>query len=129
VLDAFILTLSEELELEQTPKKDPMNQFALKLNAEQVIMLKEEGEGIVLRARIATLPLERQEELCMHLMKGNFLGQGTGKSVIGLSEDEKFLTLSQVLPYDMNYKAFKLLLEEFANYLDFWQEEMKQGKQ
>lgn len=126
MLDAFILTLSEELELSQVPKKDPMNQFILPLNAEQVIILKEEGEGIWLRGRIGALPQQRQEELCMYLMKGNFLGQGTGKSVIGLTEDEKFLTLSVVLPYDMNYKEFKLSLEEFANYLGFWQEEIRE---
>ena len=124
MLDSFLTTLAEELELGQAPQKDPSNQFRLQLNQTQSISLKEEGEHILFRAQIHSMPQDKQEELCLYLMKGNFLGQGTGRSVIGLSEDEKFLTLSLLLPYDMNYKTFKLLLEEFANYLSYWQEEI-----
>jgi hypothetical protein len=35
------------------------------------------------------------------------------------------LTLSHVIPYDMNYKSFKELIEDFANYLDYWRGELK----
>ena len=124
MLESFIITLATELELDEVPKKDPLNQFFLKLNSEQTLILKEQEEGILLRAQIGPLPEQRQEELCLLLMKGNFLGQGTGKSVIGLQENEKCLTLSTILPYDMDYRAFKLSTEEFANYLAYWQAEL-----
>lgn len=122
MLEPFLITLAQELEWDESPKKDALNQFILPLNADQVISLKEVDEGVLVRARIGALPERDQEALCMDLMKGNFLGQGTGQAVIGLEEDEKFLTLSQVLPYDINFKGFKQLLEEFANYLGYWQE-------
>ena len=61
-------------------------------------------------------------------MKANFLGQGTGDATIGLDENENFLTLSLVLPYDMNYKMFKDALEDFVNYLDYWKEELIRHK-
>ena len=60
----------------------------------------------------------------MYLMKANLLGQGTGGATLAMDENENFLTLSLVLPYDMNYKTFKDALEDFANYLDFWKAEL-----
>jgi len=57
-------------------------------------------------------------------MKANFLGQGTGGAVIGLDAEEKFLTLSLALPYDMNYRSFKGAVEDFANYVDYWREDL-----
>ena len=124
MLEQFLSTLAAELELEGVPKKDKEGRFCLQLNAEQLLLVQQSEGGILLHARIGELPLSRQEEVLILLMKGNFLGQGTGGAVIGLEEDEKFLTLSQPLTYDMNYAHFKLALEQFANFLAYWQGEL-----
>ena len=58
-------------------------------------------------------------------MKANFLGQGTGGAVIGMDPEENLLTLSLLLPYDMNYKMFREALEDFANFLDYWKTELR----
>ncbi len=125
MLESFVKTLSEDLEL-QPSEKDAQGAFTLVLNEEQTFILKEVEGEFLFRARVAPLPAEKQEEWCTQVMRGNFLGQGTGRSILGLEEDEKFLTLSLSLPYDMDYKTFKLTLEEFANNLAYWQQELKQ---
>ncbi len=74
--------------------------------------------------KIGPCPTLKKEDLFIYLMKANFLGQGTGGSAIGLDQDENFLTLSLVLPYDMNYIMFRDALEDFANYIDYWKAEL-----
>jgi len=62
------------------------------------------------------------------LMKANLLGQGTGEQAIGLDHEEKSLTLSCIIPYDINYKEFKEKIEDFVNYLDYWRLESEKMK-
>jgi Tir chaperone protein (CesT) family len=124
LLESFVQTIAQDLEMEGAPKQEDKNTFLLQLTDKMTISLRELDERITLSSRIGECPLERREELFIHLMKANFLGQGTGGATIGLDEEEKFLTLSSVLPYEMNYKTFKDALEDFANYLDYWREEL-----
>ena len=99
------------------------NQFyQLKIGAFDIEM-KDLDPGFYFSSNIGPLPKKKTEEFLMLLMKANFLGQGTGGATLGLKEDESFLTLSLSLPYEMNYKAFKDSLEEFANFVEFWKKE------
>lgn len=79
---------------------------------------------ILLWSPIHTLPSNNQEDLFIHLMKANFLGQATGGAVIGISVDEKYLTLSDVMPYELSYQEFRNRIEDFVNYLIYWQKEI-----
>ena len=79
--------------------------------------------GAHFSALVAPLPTNEREEFLLKLMKANFLGQGTGGAVLGLKEDESFLTLSLSMPYEMNYRAFKDAVEEFVNFLEYWKTE------
>ncbi len=81
---------------------------------------------ILLFSPISPPPKENREEFFIKTMQANFLGQGTGGSVIGLNEDESFLTLSLSLPYEVSYDVFKERLEEFVNFLDFWKQQIQQ---
>lgn len=123
MLEQLVLQLSEELEME-LPKKEEGNIFPFPLNPETTVKIQQLDPGISFWARIGPCPTVKREELFILLMKGNFLGQGTGGATIALDENENFLTLSSTLPYDMNYKTFKDALEDFANYLDYWREEL-----
>lgn len=80
--------------------------------------------GAALRAPIQEVPKAKREDLFCLLMRANLLGQGTGENRIGLDTQEKFLTLSLGLPYELNYKTFKDKLEDFINYLVYWKEEI-----
>ena len=121
-LEHLLIKLKEDLELDTIPQKNPEGKFVLSFIPSQEISLSEANKEIVLRAKVGEFPLTKQEEFALFTMKGNFLGQGTGISVLGLDENEKILTLSCVLPYELDYSHFKASLEEFSNYLGYWQE-------
>jgi hypothetical protein len=128
LLELLLKTLSDELELGEVPQKGEGNVYPLSLNPQITVSIQELDPGLSFWARIGPCPATKREDLFILLMKANFLGQGTGGSVIGLDENENFLTLSSVLPYDMNYKMFKDALEDFTNYLDYWREELIRHK-
>jgi hypothetical protein len=128
LLEIFLKTLTEELELEEIPEKQSDKTCLLQLNSQLSLSLKELDPGVSFFGRIGPCPLIKREELFILLMKANFLGQGTGGSTIALDENENFLTLSFVLPYEINYKMFKDALEDFVNYLDYWKEELIRHK-
>jgi len=67
-----------------------------------------------------------KDKLFAYLSQANFLGQGTGKSVIGLKPDEKTVTLTMNVFYDIDYFFFKERMEEMLNYIDFWKEHLKE---
>jgi hypothetical protein len=99
--------------------------FTLTINEDQIV-LKDLNPGCYMRTIIAPLSQAREREnFFIHLMKANFLGQGTGGSVIAIDPDEKFLILSHAYPYEINYRQFKETLELFINYLEFWRTEIK----
>lgn len=128
MLEQLLQKLIDEMELGEMPTKDDQGAYLLKLSSEMQVSLKELEPGIFFHAPLGPLQIPKREELLIYLMKANFLGQGTGGSSFGLDENEKFLTLSLVLPYDMNYKSFKDSLEDFTNYVDYWREELVRFK-
>lgn len=128
LLERLLTTLTEELEMQPPPLKAEDGLYHLALNPQTTIAFKELDPGVALLGNLGPCPTVKREELFILLMKANFLGQGTGGAAIALDENENFLTLSLVLPYDMNYKIFKDALEDFTNYLDYWREELIRHK-
>jgi hypothetical protein len=124
MLETLLKTLSEELRLNEASILDKQQFYSIPLNPEMEIKVKELDPGTLFFAKIGTCPKLKREDLFIHLMKANFLGQGTGGSSIGFDENENCLTLSLVLPYDMNYKLFRDALEDFVNYIEYWKTEL-----
>ncbi len=127
-LEQLLATLAEELEFDEIPKKEEGNIYNVSLNPEISIAVQQIDPGVSFLGKIGPCPTVKREDLFILLMKANFLGQGTGGAVIALDGNENFLTLSSLIPYDMNYKMFKEALEDFANYLDYWREELVRHK-
>lgn len=125
MLEKHLEQLRADLELEAVGQKDKNGFYPLQLPPDTALSLKELDPGIYLTSPLILCPADKKESLFIHLMKANFLGMGTGEAVIGLDNEEKFLTLSRTIPYDINYKSFKEAIEDFVNYLDFWQQEVK----
>ncbi len=124
MLEPLLNQLVADLEMGPLPSKGEDGMYHLHLNPELSVAVKELDSGVAFWGKLGPLPQIKREELFIFLMKANFLGQGTGGSAIALDENENFLTLSLVLPYDMNYKMFKEALEDYTNYLDYWKEEL-----
>jgi hypothetical protein len=121
MLKNLLPQLCQELAL-AAPSLDEHKVHHLKIGPFE-IALKDLEPGYYFYSNIGPLPTKKKEDFLMMVMKANFLGQGTGGGALGLKEDESSLTLSLSLPYEMNYKAFKDNLEEFANFVDYWKKE------
>jgi hypothetical protein len=83
------------------------------------------GYQIYFSMKITPCLKEKREEIFQFIMKANLLAKETGKAIIGLDDEEKFLTLSYVMPYEENYIKFKEKLEDFINYSLYWEGEIK----
>lgn len=105
-------------------KKEGNYLYSLELDPNTTLFFHELDPGFHIAAKIIPFSEEKREDLLTYLMNANFLGQGTGGSAICLEPDEKFLTLSTTFTYDMNFKTFIETIEDFANYLDYWREEI-----
>ena len=124
-LEKALEILSKELELVAASQKDKEGIYRLKLFNDIEIHISELNPGAYFFSNIGLVPKEKGKEVFyIYLMKANFMGQGTGGATIGMDPDEKYLTLSQGLPFEFNYDLFKETLEDFVNYLIFWQAEI-----
>lgn len=123
MLNRYVDQLAMELEID-TPVKEK-EEVKLTINPKLTIILKELDPGFFFFAPIAPLPSLKKEELFTLAMEANFLGQGTGGAVLGIDEEEKFMTLTLSLPQEMDYSLFKDALSNFANYVDYWKKEIK----
>ena len=72
---------------------------------------------------VAAVPKGQQELLFTQALLANLCGQGTKGSLLGLNESGTVLTLSHTIDYDINYKEFRDLVEDFISTIDFWREE------
>lgn len=123
MLEAYIAKLAKELKLEE--RLTNQNKiFELTINPEVHLIFSDKENVLYLWAKITQCPKESLEDLFIMLMKSNFLGQGTGESLIGLTADEKYLTLSTLMPYELSYQEFKNRTEDFVNYLTYWKKEI-----
>lgn len=102
------------------------NYFLLKISDREEVWIKDTNPGVLMRSILTpTFSKATLEDFYIYLMKANFLGQGTGGSVISIDPNEKFLTLSLSIPYEVNYRQVRDRFEDFLNYVDYWREEIK----
>jgi hypothetical protein len=123
MLRDFVDQLCKELSV-RPPKWNEKKVCAFRLTKEIEVMLRDLDPGVGMQGKICPVPKKKKEEIFIYLMRANVLGQGTGGSSIGIDADEKFLTLSLGLPYELNYKMFKESVEDFVNYLIYWRDEV-----
>lgn len=122
MLEEFLRRLCDELSLPAVSKEKGISVF---LFGKEKVSIKDLNPGLSLQAPITVCPSQKREELFIELMRGNLLGQKTGGARLGLESDEKTLTLSLGLPYELSYQAFRDAIEEFINYLIYWREEIE----
>jgi hypothetical protein len=122
MIEKHLSQLFEELEIDSIPSFDKDGMAEIHLASFLIQIIKAENQTHLV-APVTPLPKKEKEAFLIKLMEANFLGQGTGGSVLGLQEDESFLTLSLDLPYEINYTSFKEAIEEFVNYLEYWKTE------
>lgn len=124
MLKEHIEKLADELDLDLSFHEEKRS-FTLPINETLTVEVFEKKPGCFFFSRIAPLFEEKKEEFLLHAMEGNFLGRATGSSVLGLDENKEYLTLSLNIPYEITYRTLHETLEDFVNYVVFWQKEMK----
>ncbi|CAM0116764.1 type III secretion system chaperone [Rhabdochlamydiaceae symbiont of Dictyostelium giganteum] len=125
MLETHIAYLFEELGLGSTPSFDPNGVLIFPLEGFDIHIVKQ-SLGVHIVSKLAPLPKKNQETFLLRLLQANFLGQGTGNNVLGLSDDETTLTLSLYLPEHTNLSTLKEGLEQIANYTSYWKDEITQ---
>ncbi len=124
MLKDFVAQLCVEMEIDPVPKMNERKFIPFRLTDQLEVEIRDLDPGISLHANIAPCPSKRLEELFLRLMRANYLGQETAQNRIGLSADEKFLTLSLGMPYEISYRIFREMFEDFANFILYWREEI-----
>lgn len=87
--------------------------------------IKKIEDSLYITSKILPSPESKKEEIFTFVMELNLLRNVTGNTTIGLSDNEKFLTLSSVMTYEENYKIFKENIENFINYLLYIEDEIR----
>lgn len=123
MLEKLLNELCKELNLSH-PIKNKEQEYLVQISNEIEITLKNLDPGVLFFGRLGILQKEKREDLFIYLMRANLIGQGTKGAAIGLDKEEKFLTLSYALTYEVNYPSFKQEVEDFVNYLVYWREEI-----
>lgn len=124
MLEELLNLLANQYRIPPPTRKDESLPFLLKVGGRE-ISVKELDRGLRFFARFKVLPEKKQESLFAFLMRANFLGQGTGGSAIGIDKEEKHLTLSLDLPYEVNYEIVREKLEDYINFMDYWADEVE----
>lgn len=120
----YLKELCEDLKIDQDLKRTEAGRLVLPLTPALKIEVQPLDPGIFFFSPISPCPTVKKEDLFIQLMKANLFGQGTMGSTIALKSDENLLTLSLGMPYDMNYRAFRGALEDFANIVEYWRVEI-----
>lgn len=124
MLEKFLKTLCDEL-IMPVPARNKEKVFLFPFNDTISVKCIDLEPGIGLSGDVCECPKQRREDLFIWIMRANLLGQGTGGCRIGLDKDEKVLTLSLGIPYEIDYSLFKEKFEDFVNYVIYWREEVE----
>lgn len=122
-ISAFMQEFMKDLELDTPLPQEVPGVYSLPLEEGLTVVITSIPSGFSLSATLAAVPRDKEELFYTRTLLGNLFGQGTRGAVLALSEDGRMLTISRVIDYDVNYKEFKDLIEDFINSVDFWREE------
>jgi len=125
-LQDFIHRLFDDLEIAPKPTINENREYNLPIFDDIDLYIIEFDDHAFIRCNLQEMPKDKKEDLLTFLMGANFIGQQTGGAAIGLAEEEKNLTLSLLMPYELNYILFKEKIEDFVNYVYYIRDEITQ---
>src|SRR5262245_5482532 len=125
MIDTFIQMLAKELELEGSLATQVPGVYSFPLEENLSVTISDHPPGFSLSCTLGPSKRENEEAYFTRLLLGNLFGQGTKGSVLGLNEDGSKVILKQMVEYDVDYKEFRDILEDFINSVDYLHEESK----
>lgn len=124
MLNALMQELTNEWELQGPLPQSVPGVFTIPLEegVNFTISTLPQG-GIYLSGTVGQIGKGQEETLFTQALLGNLFGQGTKGALLGLNENGTVLTLSRLIEYDVSFKEFRDIVEDFINTIDFWREE------
>jgi hypothetical protein len=124
MLDKYMAQLQEDLNIEGSLEGETPGTFIISLDGETPIIISPLPIGFSLFCEIIETPKEREDIFLENALRANLFGQGTEGGILGLSDEDSFLTLTKSVEANVDYKTFKEILEDFLNSVEFWKEEV-----
>jgi hypothetical protein len=123
-LRAFCNQLTKDLQFEEDAfKEETPGIFSLPIEENVSIKLESLTDGFSLRCILCDCPKENPEPFLTEIMDANLYGHLTRNCILGLTEDGNQLTLSRSIDYNVDYKEFSEILQDFYNVALFWREQ------
>lgn len=110
--------------MDETPiKEEAPGIFMLPIEEDVSIKIEALPEGFSLFCILGDCPKDNLEIFLTEVMNANLFGHITRNSVLGLTDDGNRVTLSRIIDYNIDYKGFNELLQDFYNIALFWREQ------
>lgn len=122
-IETFLKQLAQEWELQNGFLSEAPGIWKIPLDEGETITVTDLGSSFRMDCRVIDAPRGKEEDLYTQMLLANLFGQGTYGSVISLDDEARHIELSRTIDYDINFKDFKDILEDFINAVDFWREE------
>lgn len=122
-LKPLMAHLVEDLEIEGTLASEVPGVYTFPLDEGLAVNISEIPQGFMFKCSVAPYPKVKEESFSTQAMLGNLFGQGTQGGVLGLTLDGATLTLTRFVDYNVDYKEFRNMLEDFINAVDMWHDE------
>ncbi|KPK33657.1 MAG: hypothetical protein AMS24_00295 [Chlamydiae bacterium SM23_39] len=123
MLTTFLNTISKEIASSYIETEKDLA-FIFNFTEDIQIGIRKIDNKVSFFSKITPLPPENKELIYTYIMRIN-LPSDKYNTIIGIDEDEKFLTLLNTSAYEEKYEKFKEYLEDFINYLIYFEEEIK----
>ncbi|MDN3507745.1 MAG: type III secretion system chaperone [Simkaniaceae bacterium] len=127
MLERLLIELNDQFNFPFT-EKDKDGFYCLNVEAFKLKILPLDP-GFYVTCFLAPVPnaddLADPDVFYSHITQANYLGQGTGRNTIAVSENGKEFHLCRFHPYETAYQTFEDILERFVNFAEYWQTHLK----
>lgn len=128
MLEELLSQLKLQLGIDFEAIPNQKGQFSLLIDPQTKVFVKDLEPGAYFSTPLAPFLEEGRESIVMHLMKANYIGQGTGDGALALDTEEKNLLFTLSCPKHLTYQTFCEALESFLNFTAYWRTEVTSPK-
>lgn len=124
MLEKYMKEYEREMGVSEPFQKPTPESYSIPFDKGFNVIITESPVGFSLFSEFNVLPKSEGEAFYLKALTGNLFGKGTRGAVLGINEKENMLTISQVIDYNIEYKDFKEIIEDFITTIDFWKNEV-----
>lgn len=123
MLDGFMQQLIKELGITESLATNVPGVYQFPFDEESTIFISEIPRGFELSCTICPCPEKGLEEFFTQALFADLFSQGTEGSTLGLDAEGAMVTLSRIVDYEIKYREFCDIIEDFMNTAIQWKQE------